>query len=86
MKNFKILALVAVAAVAMMSCGSLDSKISDLDKACRAGDLTKAQKISAEIASKYEAKDFSQAQVEKMAAAEAECVKSQMGGSLDFDE
>ncbi|MBO4644916.1 MAG: hypothetical protein J5642_00180 [Bacteroidales bacterium] len=57
MKNFKILALIAVTAWAMTSCNSLDSKLNKMEKACEAGDFKKASKIANELDKEYDGKE-----------------------------
>ncbi len=63
MKKIKNLALIAVAAVAMMSCG-FNSKVNSMEKACKAGDYEKASNLYEEIGKKY-AKDMAKGKIDE---------------------
>ena len=74
-----ILALVALVGIALVSCNSIDSKIGRLEKACKAGDLEKATKISADL--EKQADKITDEQAIKIANAAMECSKSAMKNS-----
>ena len=76
MKNIRIFAMVAIAAVVLASCSSLDSKISKYEKACKAGDVQKAAEIAADIEKNYKPSDFTQEQTKKLLEAGIECAKN----------
>ena len=46
----KILSVAAVAALFLASCSSVSSKISDLEKACKDGDVEKIKSVSEDLA------------------------------------
>ena len=77
MKKFKFIAIVALLAVVMMSCG-FNGKLRSMEKACRAGDFTKYEKIKEE-ADKYKDdtsnKKISDAQEERYKEVVSFCTK-----------
>ena len=76
----KILSLAAVAAFVFASCSSLDSKISDYESACKAGDLKKADEIAKDIVDNYKEEDLTKEQLSKLDRAEMECRKNALKG------
>ena len=77
MKKIKVSVLIAVAAMAMMSCGSLDSKISKYEKACKEGDMVKAGKIASDISANYSESEMTEEQALRLLNATSECSKAQ---------
>ena len=65
MKKIKSLLLMAVCALALSACTSIDSKLDQLEKACQQKDQVKVAKICAELESK--AKDFTPEQEKRLA-------------------
>lgn len=75
MKKLTFLSLIAVGVLTLASCGSLDSKLSDYEKACHEGNVTKATIIANEIAEKYGDK-MTEEQLLRMDNAAFECSKA----------
>ena len=76
----KILSLAAVAAFVFASCSSLDSKISDYESACKAGDQKKAAEILKDIDENYKEEDITEEQASKLSSAAMECIKNASKG------
>ena len=66
------------------SCNSIDSYIRKIEKACKAGDLEKAEKLVDEFDKKYKEEDLTPEQMDKAIAATMECYKSEF--ALDDDD
>lgn len=72
MKKLTFLSLIAVAALTLASCSSLDSKISKYEKACKEGNVTEAAVIASEIDEKYK-NDITEEQAQRILNASIEC-------------
>lgn len=79
MKKIFVL-LVAATGMLFLSCNSIDSQIAKYEKACKAGDLTKATEIASEL-SKHTS-DFTAEQSQRILAAAMECANST--SDIDF--
>lgn len=67
------------------SCNSFDSDIKKLEKACKAGDLQKAEQLADEFDKKYKEEDLTTEQKAKFIAAAMECEKS-VGDQYNDDD
>ena len=91
MKKFGFIAMIALLAGVMMSCG-LNSKLNSMEKACKAGDFEKAEKIGKEIDEKYgddiKNNKLSEEQQKRMEEVATVCFQEMMKGAangLDMD-
>lgn len=94
MKKLGFIVMIAFLAVAMMSCG-FNSKMNQMEKACKAGDFEKAEKIANEIDEKYgddiKNNKLSEDQMKRMEEVGTLCaqemLKQALGGAkMDLDD